>query len=80
VRLFYLFRTNHVGWDEYDGLVVCAASEEDALLAAEEEHPWVPETPWMNTWAQRENVTVQKLGTADEGVERGIVLGSFNAG
>jgi hypothetical protein len=58
------------GYDEYDALVVCAESKEDAVKIE-------PDYAWTKNI---ENIEVKLIGTATPDQKRGLILGSFNAG
>lgn len=62
---------NNIGWDEFDAFVVSAGNAYEALyLCAMEAGSSAP-------YFSEENVNITELG---ENTERGIILGSFNAG
>lgn len=92
-KLWLVERTDRIGYDEYDSMVVAADTEEEARYT----HPykaleanivdgrfynWV----WASTgdayydssWQPKE-LTVEYLGTTDRDI-KGVVLASFNAG
>lgn len=62
--LWLIESTEDVGYDEYDGAVVAASSEADALSLHHISRP----------------VSVKIIGRAVFGAERGIILESFRAG
>lgn len=78
VKLYLVSRTDHVGCDEYDAMVVAANSEEEALT--------IQPSPRGNGWGwvahvQLDELKVQCIGTAARGTKAGtIILSSFNAG
>jgi len=84
MKLFKIERNNEVDWDEFDGAVVCAIDEEDARSI----HPngygdAVPKTKKDETyssWVIQDDVILTYLGEAKEGLKRGVILSSFNAG
>ena len=63
--IYLLIRQDHVEYDEYDGLVIAADSEEQAREMAIDEY-WEENTPF----------TCSEV----EDQYRGVVLESFNAG
>jgi len=67
--LYLLERTDRVGYDEYDGCVVCAENEDEALLIA----------PWHSSY--NEDIETSLIGIANDNIRlNSMVLGSFNAG
>jgi hypothetical protein len=80
--LWLVRRTDHVGWDEWDAVVVVASSADEARAI----HPngwelWDGER-WIESacgWATPDTLAVERLGEADDGKPR-VVLASFNAG
>jgi serine protease inhibitor len=71
MKLWLLERTNEVGYDEYDAVVVRARSEVEARSIVQNARYY------QGAWASDENVKCTQLtakGTAE------IILGSFNAG
>lgn len=82
LKIYLLERKDKWSYDDYDAIVVCAESEEDAKnihpngksLDEEAKEPW-------NSWtSKKENLTVTEIGIANEVQVRGVVLASFNAG
>ena len=67
-------------WDSFDSIIVAAKTEEDAKSI----HPW--DGKYTNNWGSKdwaskpENVTAKLIGIAIEGIERGVILSSINAG
>lgn len=90
MNIYLLSQGVNMGYDTYDSCVVVAKSEDDARLI----HPaalrrdnlsiyfngkWVKET--HGTWAsQLAEVSVELIGKAKPGSDRGVVCASFNAG
>ena len=77
MNLYLVERTDKVTWDEYDSFVIAANTPQVArnIAADAGSSTYGPKpTAWLET------ATVQFLGTAAPDVERGVVLGSFNAG
>lgn len=92
-KLWLVRRTDRIGYDEYDSMVVAADTEQDALYT----HPydilkanliggvfynWVwassGDAYYDSSWHPK-NLTVEYLGTTDRDI-KGVVLASFNAG
>ena len=90
MNLYLVKQVEGGGYDEFEGMVVAAESEQDAVKM----HPvdgW-DESDWRyvrcvrtfngdSCWdSSPENITVQLIGMADDSVKAGVVLSSFNAG
>ena len=74
-------QTVNSDYDTYDSAVVCADSEADA----KDIHPRGPDYSMDNEcdlgcWAKRESIAVEYIGEAKDGLPRGVVCASFNAG
>jgi hypothetical protein len=91
--LYLLTQDFNRGYDTFDSCVVCADSEEAAKQihprgAIYVESRWCEEDRYMvwggwgdNDWAFKpEQVTVVRIGVADESTAIGVVCASFNAG
>lgn len=80
MNIYLLTQDENDGWDSFDSIIVTAKTEEDAKSI----HPWDGKytVNWSSrVWASKpENVTAKLIGIAVEGIERGVILGSFNAG
>lgn len=83
MRLWRISQSENTGYDTFDAAVVAAWSEEDARGI----HPYSSIFPDDDHWGSRgiwaskpENVKVELLGNAKEGVARGVIVASFNAG
>ena len=76
MNLYLIERDDNASYDEYISAIVCADSEEEAVKI----HPG-GEYRWDDTWAENPSlVKCRKIGVADESIEKGVVLASFNAG
>ena len=73
LNLYFVKRTDHADYDEYDSYVVAAVSEEGALAMH-------PRCGWGGGWTTPENVVAKLLGVALPSIEGGIICSSFNAG
>ncbi len=77
MNLYKISQTKNEGYDTFDAAIVCASSEDDAKTIN-------PDGAWSDKWScwcgSLDDVTVELIGLAVEGAERGIVLSSFNAG
>lgn len=63
------------GYDTYDSAIVAAENEEEArnITPCQKEYAG-------QYWASSEYVKVEKIGEALPHLEKGVILGSFNAG
>jgi len=83
MNLYLVSRDEPIGYDEFDSMLVAAESEDDARSI----HPYGLEYSgdfWnASNWVHRESVeglNVEKIGVADEGIKRKVIIASFNAG
>lgn len=79
--LYRLTQDDRDGYDTYDSMVVAALTAEDATtIGPRSDYFDEPECD-RRSWARHPSrVSVELIGTAVEGTERGIILSSFNAG
>ena len=82
-HIYLVSQDENYDYDTFDSFVVVANSE----VRARYTHPssgevgcWNGQTEAYDTWAPVEYVTIERIGTADPGMEEGIVCSSFNAG
>jgi hypothetical protein len=89
MNIYKISQTVNRGWDTYDEAVVCAESKEDAVkIHPNSNKPFDYEESAdskfaennSGTWAKKEFIEVELLGTADESIERGVIVASFHAG
>ena len=73
MNIYLLERTGRVGYDEYDGFVIAADTETEARSLCDSGDEG-------DIWGNQLDVSCTLIGEASENWERGIVLGSFNAG
>jgi hypothetical protein len=82
MKLFLISQEQNNRYDTYDSAVVAAPDEETARNMNPSNG--VPMDDWKknrNPWCNGpERVSVRYLGEAVDGVERGVVCASFNAG
>lgn len=79
MNLYRIWQTVNRGYDTYDSAVVVAESEE----AAAQINPCgkdAKEYITRHEWTEPENVKVELIGTAIDGLSKGVVIASFNAG
>lgn len=72
MNLYRVERTDRVGYDEYDSVVVAAESEDEART--------IQPSEYGGAWAPPDALDVDLIGIAKEGTERGVILASFGAG
>ena len=65
-------KDEYIGYDEYDAMVVCAGSQDEARRIANN-NPGDEGGVWIDP----ESVTVEEI---DPDLPHGLILGSFNAG
>ena len=81
MNLYLLEQNDNTGYDTYDSCVVCAENEQDAITISPDSRYTIEQKHPDTSWARSiESVTCEFLGVANENIERGIVLASFNAG
>lgn len=86
MNLYLISQNEFSGYDMFDSAVVCAESEESARkIHPYEGRSWIdPSTVWddsCGSWCSSpDKVTAVLIGIASEGMEKGVVLASFNAG
>lgn len=85
MNIYWVARTDKVGYDEYDSFVVVAPNKHAALYTHPDQFcptwktgPWDGDNP-RGTWTKVGNVEVALVGKADNDEYR-IVCASFNAG
>jgi hypothetical protein len=71
IKKLYLIHTNKSGWDTYDSAVYCAYSERQAIELSEEK---------MSSHCLKYTNLAKEMGTAENFIEIGEVVSSFNAG
>ena len=72
MNIYLLARTDRWSYDDYDAFVVAAESEDEAKQM---------NVGYGSTaWATPNNIKATLLGVAAEGISKGEILGSFNAG
>lgn len=95
MKLWLVSRTDRVGYDEYDSMVVAAETEEEARKIHPSDHlsnmgvfydngwKWVIGGVLReysgDSWANPDQLTVEYLGTTDREI-KGVIISSFNAG
>ncbi len=84
MKLYVISQKVNNNWDTYDSAVVSAENEEDARLihpsADYADDEWPKNISKDSTWALPKDVMVEYIGEAKEGIEKGVIVASFNAG
>lgn len=75
LKLYKLWRTDDIGYDETAGFIVAAESEKDARRVANEEC-----TDEGRIWRKVNLVCCVEVGAAHEYINHGIVMADFRAG
>ena len=74
MKLWKISQHANIDWDTYDSAIVAADTEEDARNT-------LPGNKYKGrSWTEPENVTVELIGEAVNGIHAGVILASFNAG
>jgi hypothetical protein len=77
MKLFLISQNENHDYDTYDSAVVCASSESEAKNM----HPRDGELRFNYDWCSSVDfVNVQYIGEAAEGMKKGVICASFNAG
>jgi hypothetical protein len=70
MNIYLVSRTDDIGYDEYDSIVIAAKTAQEACSVH----------PGGDAWQKPEDLKVELIGKAIKGSKQGIVLASFNAG
>lgn len=80
-KLYLVTRTDEIDYDQFSALVVCARDEYYAREIDPCNYVIGDYAVGPNSWTTMlSSLDVTYLGVAEESLEYGIVLGSFNAG
>jgi len=82
MKLYKLSQDENDFYDTYDSVVVAAETEEEAKFIHPEETiiDWGGIDGRLESWCNVDHVKVEYIGEAKGGTEKGVILGSFNAG
>jgi len=80
--LYLLSQDQYNGYDTYDSCVVCAADPDAArLIHPAQDSTYQPKNWAASGWANApEQINCKLIGTAEPGMEPGVICASFNAG
>ena len=73
-KLYRIWQDKNNDYDTYDSAIVCAEDEEEARNTD------LGSVGQYGTWVEPEDVHVEEIGIANDDVEKGIILASYNAG
>ena len=76
MKLFRLSQDVNFDYETYDSAVVCAIDETDALTI----DPPNDDNNDVDCWCDIKDVKVEYIGEAIEGLKRGCIVASYNAG
>ena len=80
MKLYLLKQNAKEDYDTYDSCVVCAENEEDAKSIHPDGSVFIEREHW-GTWANtKDQISCEEIGVPIEGLERGVIVASFNAG
>ena len=67
-------------YDTYDSAIVVAETEEAARLTHPDGRNWDGKKDTYSAWCTKEDVKVELIGVAADGIPSGVICASFNAG
>lgn len=79
LNLYKIDKPGNIEYDQYDSAIVAASS----ALEAKHIHPNGMCSNWdtyTDSWCEPDDVEVFFIGKAKQGIKKGVVLASFNAG
>ena len=80
MNLYKLSQDENNDWDTFDSCVVCAKNEDDAKTIHPYNKEFIEKERW-NSWAStKDKVKCELIGVAEDGIKRGVIVSSFNAG
>ncbi len=84
MKIYKIWQTVNNCYDTYDSAIVVAENEQDAKRmhpsCEREIYPIYYNFGNDNTWVCNNDVQLEYIGEAKEGMKKGSVIGSFNAG
>jgi len=78
MKLFHISQDENCDYDTYDSAVVAAETEEEARRIIPHKNGWV--ISQMDWCSSPDLVKVRLIGEAVDGIEKGTICASFNAG
>jgi len=87
MKLYRIWQDVNNNYDTYDSAVVCAENEEEARKIHPDgtyDYPEDEDLEIMDeeygSWVKKKYVKVEYIGEAREGLKKGVIVASFNAG
>lgn len=81
MKLYLLSRTDNWSHDDFDSFVVAAESPDDAITIAPMGMPFEEKNASYSGWVDSTDlIECKEIGKAAKGIERGVIISSFNAG
>ena len=78
MKLFLIAQDVNTGYDTFDSAVVAAENGGDAQKILPGENEWMGND--VRFWCEPQHVAVKYLGEAADGIEKGVISASYNAG
>jgi hypothetical protein len=75
MKIYKISRTDTIGYDEFDSIVVFARSAKDAKTVT-----FRPDGTDIGCWCDINKVKVEYIGEGKKGSRRGIILASYCSG
>lgn len=79
-KIYKLTQNVNNHYDTYDSCIVCAENEEKAKYIHPSLHNWDGTVSNYDGWCDVKDVNVKEIGIANEEIEIGVILASYNAG
>ena len=93
MKLYKIWQEVNNSYDTYDSAIVCAKDEEEAKTISPDEwsEPYLSfydeeqkaiknKKLFCSSWAGINDIKVEYIGEATKGIEKGVILASFNTG
>lgn len=85
MKLYKISQTKNTGYDTYDSAVVAAPDEQTARVMNPDNGKaiteWKSENHPFESWCYSpDQVTVEYIGAAADGIQQGVICASFKAG
>ncbi|KKL07295.1 hypothetical protein LCGC14_2587470 [marine sediment metagenome] len=80
MNLYKISQDQNNSYNTYDSAVVAAETVRDASMIHPSQEDWDGKDPDWSDWVAVEDVKVELIGKAEESIDRGIIVSSFNAG
>ena len=81
MNLYLISQDEDIDYDTYDSAVVAAETSEEAAQLSPSGDGVMDWNKSFSSWCSSvEKVSVRYLGKAAEGIEKGVICASFNAG